>query len=255
MELGHLIWFFRESFLILQARLGTSCVTDDFDLGDYSAFCAISLNKKARRFATRRNSIIETSIDTNYFYLAFHLLAMKIMILLLILATCLSYAVSALPVTTIAGPFNVSFDINTTKKLINQPQYSDTRKGSRGASVQFYGLEIIDSNTPNDAAEALIGIYEYDTPISDSLENKAEQTAKLFHVLHRTVSVDYRTIDGNPGYVVKAVNENGRIEYSSGYRIGKQIEVTIIGALPEITSLLDTIHIEETSIRDSSRIG
>ena len=46
---------------------------------------------------------------------------------------------------------------------------------------------------------------------------------------------------------MKAVDENGRIEYSSGYRIGKQIEVTITGALPEIKNLLDTIHIEKTS--------
>jgi len=157
------------------------------------------------------------------------------------------YPVSASPVTVVTGPFNVSFDINTTKKLINQPQYSDTRKGSKDVSVLFYGLGIIDSNTPDDAAKAQIGIYEYGTPISDSLEYNAGQAAKLLHILGRTVTIDYRMIDGNPGYVVKAVDENGRIEYSSGYRIGKQIEVTITGVLPEIKSLLDTIHIEKTS--------
>ena len=172
---------------------------------------------------------------------------MKIIMLLLVLVICLSYAVSASPVTSVTGPFKVSFDINTTKKLINQPQYSDTRKGSKGASVLFYGLEIVDSSTPDDAAKAQIGIYEYGTPVSDSLEYNAGQAAKLLHILDRTVTTDYRTIDGNPGYVVKAVDENGRIEYSSGYRIGKQIEVTITGALPEIKSLLDTIHIEKTS--------
>ena len=98
---------------------------------------------------------------------------MKIIILLLVLGICLSYAGSASPVTVAVGPFNVSFDINTTKKLINQPQYSDTRKGSKGASVLFYGLEIVDSSTPDDAAKAQIGIYEYGTPISDSLEYNA----------------------------------------------------------------------------------
>jgi hypothetical protein len=95
---------------------------------------------------------------------------MKIIILLLVLAICLSYAVSASPVNVVTGPFNVSLNIDTTKKLINQPQYSDTRKGSKGASVLFYGLEIVDSNTPDDAAKAQIGIYEYGTPLSDSLE-------------------------------------------------------------------------------------
>jgi len=173
---------------------------------------------------------------------------MKIIILLLVLGICLSYAGSASPVTVAVGPFNVSFDINTTKKLINQPQYSDTRKGSKGASVLFYGLEIVDSSTPDDAAKAQIGIYEYGTPISDSLEYNAGQAAKLLHILGRTVTIDYRTIDGNPGYVVKAVDENGRIEYSSGYRIGNETEVTIIGALPEIKSLLDTIHIAKTLV-------
>jgi hypothetical protein len=172
---------------------------------------------------------------------------MKIVILLLVLVICLSYTVSSSPVNVVTGPFNVSLNIDTTKKLIIQPQYSDTRKGSKGASVLFYGLEILDSNTPDDAAKAQIGIYEYGTPISDSLEYNAGQAAKLLHILDRTVTIDYRTIDGNPGYVVKAVDENGRIEYSSGYRIGKQIEVTITGALPEIKSLLDTIHIEKTS--------
>jgi hypothetical protein len=104
---------------------------------------------------------------------------MKIIMLLLVLVICLSYAVSSSPVTVATGPFKVSFDINTTKKLINQPQYSDTRKGSKGAPVLFYGLEIADSSTPDDATKAQIGIYEYDTPILDSLEYNAGQAAKF----------------------------------------------------------------------------
>jgi hypothetical protein len=161
---------------------------------------------------------------------------------------CLPYAVSSSPVIAQTGPFNVSFDIYTTKTLINQPQYSDTRKGPKGVSFNFYGLELIDRKAPNDAAKAQISINEYSIPISDSLEYRAEQAAKLFRIIDRIVTIDYRTIDGNPGYVVEGVNKNGRIEYSAGYRIGSQIEVTIVGALPEIKSLLDTIHIEKISL-------
>lgn len=170
---------------------------------------------------------------------------MKIMVTFLLLAICLPHVAASTPVTVATGPFNVSFDIDTTKTLIYQPQYSVTRKDARNEPIIFYGLEIIDSNTPGDAAKAQISINEYNNPISDSLEHKAEQAAKLFQVIDGTVSIDYRTIDNNPGYVVKGVNMAGRIEYSSGYRIGNETEVTIIGALPEIGSILDTIHIEK----------
>ena len=167
------------------------------------------------------------------------------MVTFLLLAICLPHVASSSPVTVAAGPFNVSLDIDTTKSLIYQPQYSNTRKDPGGETIAFYGLEIRDINTPEDAAKAQISINEYESPISYGLEYKANQAAKLFQIIDGTVSVDYRTIDNNPGYVVKGVNEAGRIEYSSGYRIGKQIEVTITGALPEISSILDTIHIEK----------
>lgn len=175
---------------------------------------------------------------------------MKIIIALLILAICLPEVASSLPTTVSTGPFNVSFDINTTKDLINQPQYSDTRRGPKGEAILFWGVEIKDVNTPDDAAKAQISIYEYDGPISYSLEYKAEQAARLFRILDRTVSTEYRTIDNSPGFAVKGVNSAGRIEYSAGYRIGKNIEVTITGALPEIRSILDTIHIEKKSKPD-----
>jgi hypothetical protein len=170
---------------------------------------------------------------------------MKLLTLLLVLAIFLPFVVSASPRSIMTGPYNVSFDLNTTKNLVNQPQYSDSRKSSEGGSVLFYGLEIIDSTVPDDAARAKISIYEYNATIQNSLEYRAEQAAKIFHIIDRVVTMDYRTIDGNPGYVVKGVNKSGRIEYSAGFQIGKQIEVTIVGALPEIKSLLDTIHIEK----------
>ncbi|MFB3765682.1 MAG: hypothetical protein ACE14P_10615 [Methanotrichaceae archaeon] len=172
---------------------------------------------------------------------------MKIIIIFLLLALCLTPAALSSPVTVATGPFNVSFDINTTKTLINQPQFSDTRKGPRDELFTFYGIEIKDSNTPDNAAKAQISINEYNNPISDSLEYKAEQAAKLFRIIDGTVSKEYRTIDSSPGYVVKGINKSGRIEYSSGYRIGKEIEVTIVGALPEIRGIIDTIHIEKRS--------
>jgi hypothetical protein len=172
---------------------------------------------------------------------------MKIMLTLLLLAICLPQAASSLPVTAATGPFNVSFDIDTTKTLIYQPQYSNTRMGPGNEPIVFYGLEVRDSNTPSDAAKAQISINEYNNTIPASLEYEAEQAAKLFDIMDATVSIDYRTIDNNPGYVVKGVNKAGRAEYSAGYRIGKRIKVTIIGALPEIRSILDTIHIEKGS--------
>lgn len=172
---------------------------------------------------------------------------MKLVVTFLFLAICLPQVASSLPVTVATGPYNVSFDINTTKTLIYQPQYSDTRKGPGGEAIVFYGLEIRDRNTPDDAAKAQISINEYGNTISDSLEYKAEQAAKLFHIIDGTASIEYRTIDNNPGYVVMGVNSAGRIEYSSGYRIGKEIEITIIGALPEIMDILNTIHIEKKS--------
>jgi hypothetical protein len=169
---------------------------------------------------------------------------MKLLALLLILAICLPYSASASPKSITVGPYNVSFDSNTTKTLIIQPQYSDTRKSPEGESAVFYGLEVIDRNTPNDAAKAQISIYEYGAPMPNSLEYDAEQAAKLFHVLDRVVTVNYRTIDGRPGYVV-----NGRIEYTAGYRLDEMTEVDIIGSLPEIKNIMDTIHIERTSTK------
>ena len=144
------------------------------------------------------------------------------------------------------GPYNVSFDSNTSKVLAIQPQYSDTKKSLEGKSAEFYGLEITDRNTPVGAAKAQIGIYKYDTPIPNSLEYNAEQAAKLLHVLDRVVTVNYRTIDGRPGYVVNGVNKNGRIEYSAGYRLDEMTEVDVIGSLPEIKNILDTIRIKKT---------
>jgi opacity protein-like surface antigen len=173
---------------------------------------------------------------------------MKLLAILLVLAICLLYSVSASINSITIGPYNVSFDSNTTKTLTIQPQYSDPKKSFEGKSVEFYGLEITDRNTPNEAAKAQIGIYKYDAPIPSSLEYDAEQAAKLFHVLHRVVTVNYRTIDGRPGYAVNGVNKNGRIEYSAGYRLDKMTKVDIIGSLPEIRNILDTIRIEKTSI-------
>ena len=170
------------------------------------------------------------------------------MAILLVLAICLLYSVSASLNSITIGPYNVSFDSNTTKTLTIQPQYLDTKKSLEGESVEFYGLEVTDRNTPNEAAKAQIGIYEYDSPIPNGLEYDAEQAAKLFHVLDRVVTVNYRTIDGRPGYVVKGVNKNGRIEYSAGCRLDEMTEVDIIGSLPEIRNILDTIRIEKTSI-------
>jgi hypothetical protein len=168
--------------------------------------------------------------------------------LLLVLAICLMYSVSASLNSITIGPYNVSFDSNTTKTLTVQPQYMDTKKSLEGEAVEFYGLEITDRNTPNEAAKAQIGIYEYDAPIPNSLEYDAEQAAKLFHVLERVVTINYRTIDSRPGYIVNGVNKNGRIEYSAGYRLDEMTEIIIIGFLPEIRNILDTIHIEKTSI-------
>jgi hypothetical protein len=170
---------------------------------------------------------------------------MKSFTLMMILAIYLQPVAIASPSNVTTGPFEVSFDLNTSKNLINQPQGPDTRKVSEGLSIVSYGLEIIDSNTPDDAAKAQISISEYSVSIPDSLKYRAEQAAKFFHIVDKIATIDYRTIDGNPGYVVKGTNKNGRIEYSSGYRIGEQVEVTIIGALPEIKKLLDTIHIEK----------
>jgi hypothetical protein len=173
---------------------------------------------------------------------------MKLLALLLVLAICSPCSVSASPKSIAIGPYNISFDSNTTKILINQPQYSDTKKSPEGKSVVFYGLDVIDRNTPNDAAKAQISIYKYGASMQNSLECDAEQAAKLFHVLDRAVTVNYRIIDGRPGYVVNGVNKNGRIEYSAGYRLDDTTEVNIIGSLPEIKNILDTIHIEKTSI-------
>lgn len=168
---------------------------------------------------------------------------MKLLTLILIIALCLQVVASASPHSVTIGPFMVSFDLNTTKNLIIQPQGSYTRKG--GMTIDSHDFEIIDSNTPDDAAKAQISINEYSDSIPASLESDSEQAAKLFHILDRVVITDYRVIDGNRGYIVKGTNENGRIEYAAGYRIGNQIEVTIIGALPEIKNLLGTIHVEK----------
>ncbi|MDD1751498.1 MAG: hypothetical protein LUQ38_00205 [Methanotrichaceae archaeon] len=170
---------------------------------------------------------------------------MKLLTLILIITLCLQVVASASTHSVTIGPFMVSFDLNTTKNLIIQPQGSYTRKGSEDMTIDSHDFEIIDSNTPDDAAKAQISINEYSDSIPASLESDSEQAAKLFHILDRVVTTDYRVIDGNRGYIVKGTNKNGRIEYAAGYRIGNQIEVTIIGALPEIKNLLGTIHVEK----------
>ena len=172
-------------------------------------------------------------------------LIMKALILIAISAIFIQAVAIASPSSVITGPFEISFDLNTSKNLINQLEGPDKREVSKDLYIVSHGLEIIDSNTPDDAAKAQITVNEYSAPIPNSLKYSAEQVARFFHIVDRLATIDYRTIDGNPGYVVKGTNKNGRIEYSSGYRIGEQIEVTIIGALPEIKRLLDTIHIEK----------
>jgi hypothetical protein len=170
---------------------------------------------------------------------------MKLLTLMLIVVLCLQIVASASLHSVTIGPFMASFDLNTTKNLIIQPQGSYIRKDSEGITINSHEFEIIDSNTPDDAAKAQISINEYSDSIPASLESHAEQAAKLFHILDRVVTTDYRLIDGNRGYIVKGTNKNGRIEYAAGYRIGNQIEVTIIGALPEIKNLLGAIHVEK----------
>jgi hypothetical protein len=164
---------------------------------------------------------------------------------IMILGIFLQAIAIASPNIATTGPFEITFDLNTSKNLINQQEGPDKRKVSDDLSIVSYGLEIIDSDTPDDAAKAKISINEYSSPIPESLKYRAEQAARFFHIVDKMATIDYRTIDGNPGYVVKGTNKNGRIEYSSGYRIGEQIEVIIAGALPELKGLLDTIHIEK----------
>jgi hypothetical protein len=170
---------------------------------------------------------------------------MKLLTLILIIPLCLQIVASASPHSVTIGPFMVSFDLNTTKNLIIQPQGSYTRKSSEGITIYSHDFEITDGNKPEDAAKAQISINEYSDSIPASLEYHAEEVTRLFHILDRVVTTDYRVIDGYRGYIVKGTNKNGRIDYAVGYRIGNQIEVTITGALPEIKNLLRTIHVEK----------
>ncbi len=65
--------------------------------------------------------------------------------MMMILATWLQAVAIASPSNVTTGPFEVSFDLNTSKDLINQPQGPDARKVSEGLSIVSYGLEIIES--------------------------------------------------------------------------------------------------------------
>ena len=131
--------------------------------------------------------------------------------------------------------------MNTTKDFVIQPQDSSTYQ-IKGISVVGYHVKIIDPNSP---AEVLISINKYSAPIPDSIEYDAENLAKMLRVAYQGVTVDYRKIDGRPGYVVKHLNEHGRTDHSAGYRLSDQEEIAILSDLPETSGLLDTIHIDK----------
>jgi len=162
---------------------------------------------------------------------------MRLLVLILVLIMCLPAVAFASPQNATAGPFKISFDLNN---IIIQPQDTSTYDID-GISVVGYRIKIIDPNSP---ADGQVSINKYSAPIPDSIEYGAESLAKMYRLIHRDVTVDYRFIDGKDGYDVKGIDKNGRLSHSAGYHLSEQIQVAIIGDLKDFESLLDTIHIE-----------
>jgi hypothetical protein len=160
---------------------------------------------------------------------------MEKVILLLAALICLQVVALAEPDNATMGPFNVTFELNTTKNLVSHPQDTDVYDDS-----VHYHLEIIDPSSP---ATIGITINKFNTPVEESLEHDAESLAKLFGTIESDVTTEYRTIDSNSGYVVRSRDDHGRLNCIGYYRLDDKTDVVVRGNMPEVENVINTIHV------------
>jgi hypothetical protein len=172
-----------------------------------------------------------------------------ILVFMMILASFASAAVEK----TSTGPFNVSFDLNTTmnhnvgvEPIFNIPEYT------------VYRVSI----ATNNSSRAEIGIVEF-TNLTDStlILSKNFETLKMITVrgYPNNVSAFDLKIEGKDGFLITALNGLGQRLYHALYWLDSKdcecgpvslgtITVGVISSYPpDITkNLIDTLHVERT---------
>jgi hypothetical protein len=162
------------------------------------------------------------------------------MALTLVAFLCFTVAASATPNNATAGPYQISFNLTATKDFVIQTQ-DPIIWNVTDPSWRTYSAKIITKYSP----EATISIVKYSSPISESMEDEAEDIAKMWRSLSQDVIVEYQTIDDHPGFIIKTLDKLNRADYTASYRLSELEEVNILSNLPDTSSLLNTIHVQK----------
>lgn len=162
------------------------------------------------------------------------------MALTLLAFLCFTVAASATPNYATVGPYQISFNLTTTKDFVIQTQHPIIWNVT-DPSWTTYSAKII----TNDSPEATISIVKYNSTIPESMEFEVEDLAKMWRSLLQDVFVEYRIIDDHPGFVIKKLDKFNRADYTAGYRLSELEKVNILSNLPDTSSLLGTIHVQK----------
>jgi hypothetical protein len=176
----------------------------------------------------------------------------NVFVLMLLLLATASWA-SAKTEEVSVGPFNVSFDLNTTENYTVTSNFA-TQEGSQSGIIEIES---------NDGSQAAIGITAYDrwqyAGLSPDMDYMNLSLQSDENVIEGSVSEEM--VDGQPAIVVAQTRKLPGAESTMNSTIviywadGKQMEgydvpvaktkVEIISTLPEnmTQSLLDTLHV------------
>jgi hypothetical protein len=176
----------------------------------------------------------------------------NVFVLMLLLLATASWA-SAKTEEVSVGPFNVSFDLNTTENYTVTSNFT-TQEGSQSGIIEIES---------NDGSQAAIGITAYDrwqyAGLSADMDYMNLSLQSDENVIEGSVSEE--TVDGHPAVIVAQTRKQPGAESTTNSTIAiswadeKQMEgydvpvaktkVEIISTLPEnmTQSLLDTLHV------------
>jgi hypothetical protein len=172
--------------------------------------------------------------------------------LIMILALALISLGAAVPESTTAGPYTISFDLNTTLNYTIQPQEPFARTAP---DVIGYPLILMSNNT----SWAGIAVYQYknQTDSTRSTEASLLGLTMIISPANNNVSVFERPIDGKEGLIAVAELPTGEMNYRAWYWLDSKscdcgpvtigmTKVEIISLYPAnvTASLLSTLHVE-----------
>jgi len=179
---------------------------------------------------------------------------MRLVLALFFLVVLIPSAFAALERAS-TGPYNVSFEMNTTMNYTvkEEPIYSDP-------VYSLYRLSI----ATNNSTMADIGIVEYANitdatlTVSKNFETLRMGTVRGYNL---NIAATDMTIDGKKGFVIRGINQYGQRLFHSLYWLDSQdcecgpvsvgtITIGILSSYPsEITKrLLETLHVERKGV-------